>query len=131
MQDIKTSADVQFLVDTFYKKVVADPEIGFIFTEIAKTDFVHHLPIMVAFWEFILLGKEGYRGEMMGAHLKINQKIPLKEQHFERWLSIWNENLDAHFAGERVAEAKMRARSIADITRFKLAGQQPFFGGKS
>ncbi len=130
MHDIETSADIQFLVENFYKKTVADPEIGFIFTDIARTDFAHHMPIMVAFWEFLLLGKDGFRGNMMEAHSNLNQKIPLTEAHFERWLTLWNENLDAHFSGEKVEEAKTRARSIADITRFKLAGKQPFFGGK-
>ena len=127
MQDIETTADIQFLVENFYKKTVADAEIGFIFTEIAQTDFVHHLPIMVAFWDFLLLGKEGFRGNLMEAHQKINQKLPLTEAHFERWLKIWGENLDEHFAGEKTKEAKWRARSIADMTKYKLAGQQGFF----
>ena len=130
LHDIENSTDVQFLVDTFYKKVVADPEIGFIFTEVMKTDFVHHLPVMVSFWEFILLGKEGFRGNLMDAHLRTHQMVPLTEAHFDRWLTIWHETLDANFVGEKTEEAKWRAKSIADMTRFKLAGQQPYFQQK-
>lgn len=125
--DISERADIDFLVRAFYEKARADSEIGYVFSEVAKTDFGHHLPIMVSFWAFLLLGEDGFRGNMMAAHLKINEKEPLTDAHFERWLKIWSENIDQHFAGPKAEEAKTRARSIGDITRFKLKGQQTFF----
>jgi hemoglobin len=125
--DIETTADIQFLVENFYKKATADAEIGFLFTQIAKTNFEHHLPIMVAFWDFLLLGKDGFRGNMMGAHVDLHRKFALTEAHFNRWLFIWETNLDEHFSGEKAEDAKTRARSIALTTRFKLEGQQTFF----
>jgi hemoglobin len=126
-QDIETTEDIQLLVESFYKKATTNEEIGFLFNDVAKTDFVHHLPIMVAFWDFLLLGKEGFRGNMMGAHVDLHKKFALTESHFNRWLAIWEANLDEHFSGEKAEEAKTRARSIALTTRFKLEGQQTFF----
>ena len=120
MHDIETPEDIEKLVAAFYKTAVADPEIGFLFTEIAKTDFDHHMPIMVAFWNFLLLGNDGFRGNPMPVHQALHQKYPLTEAHFERWLAIWNANLDALFEGKKAEEAKLRARSIGDMTKAKL-----------
>lgn len=120
MRDIETAADVTQMVKTFYETVITDPEIGFFFTEIAKTNFDHHLPIMVAFWEFLLLGIDGFRGNPMGVHQKLHDQFPLTAAHFERWLAIWSANIDRQFSGPKAEEAKVRARSIADITKHKL-----------
>ena len=62
--DITTSADIDHLVTEFYVHVLADPIIGFLFTEIAKVDLPKHLPKISAFWQQQLLGKLVYRGEM-------------------------------------------------------------------
>jgi hemoglobin len=126
-QDIKTTEDIQFLIESFYQKATKDAEIGFFFTEIAKTDFDHHLPIMVSFWAFLLLNKEGFQGNMMRAHINLHQKFPLTEAHFNRWLEIWNTNIDAHFKGEKAEDAKQRAYTIGLTMRYKLDGQQTFF----
>jgi hemoglobin len=126
-QDIKTTEDIQLLVESFYSKTTQDPEIGFIFTQIAKTDFEHHLPIMVAFWDFLLLNKTGFQGNMMRTHIDLHQKIPLTEAYFDRWLAIWNTNVDELFAGEKAEDAKQRALTIGLTMRYKLAGQQPYF----
>ena len=120
MNDIQSADDVTRLVKSFYETVVVDPEIGFLFTEIAKTNFEHHLPVMVAFWEFLLLGIDGFRGNPMGVHQKLHDQFPLTEAHFERWLAIWSANIDGLFSGPKADEAKTRARSIADITKYKL-----------
>ncbi len=130
MQDIQNSADIRLLIQEFYKKAVADPLLGHIFTDVAKTDFASHLPVMFSFWEFLLLGQEGFRGNLMDAHQRVHDVFPLTGAHFERWLALWDANTDQHFAGPKAEEAKQRARSIADVTRFKLASQQPYFQSK-
>ncbi|TAH05859.1 MAG: group III truncated hemoglobin, partial [Sphingobacteriales bacterium] len=54
--DIQTAADIQLLVDSFYKQVLPDPLIGYIFTDIAQLSWEKHIPIMYQFWGSILLG---------------------------------------------------------------------------
>jgi hemoglobin len=128
--DIRTTSDIQLLVETFYQKATIDPEIGYIFTEIAKTNFEHHMPIMVSFWDFLLLNKEGFKGNMMQSHIALHQKHPLLEAHFDRWLMIWNANIDENFQGEKAEDAKQRAYTIGLTMRYKLEGMQTFFQKK-
>jgi hemoglobin len=60
--DIASRADVKLLVDTFYEKVQVNPVIGYIFTDVAKVDWQHHLPKMYNFWSAIILGDQSYVG---------------------------------------------------------------------
>ena len=53
-RDIETGEDIRMLVDAFYKKVVKDPLIVFVFTDIVRVNWENHLPIMYSFWENIL-----------------------------------------------------------------------------
>ncbi len=46
--------------------------------------------------------------------------LPINNSHFEKWLSLFLETVDEHFAGEVAEEAKTRARNIAGVFQFKL-----------
>lgn len=76
LHDIQNEADVELLINRFYEKAVADDTIGYIFTEVAKTDFAHHLPIMYGFWKFLLLNTDTYRGNPLHKHTEIHRKHP-------------------------------------------------------
>ena len=43
MNDIETRDDIELLMREFYKKVMNDEKIGFIFTNVALLDLKHHL----------------------------------------------------------------------------------------
>lgn len=118
--DIATSEHIQLLVNKFYDKAVADKNLGFIFTDVAKVNWQHHLPIMYAFWESTLLGNAGYKGNPMDAHFKLNQKHTLTAEHFNIWKSLFIETVDEYFVGEIADLAKERARSIADLMFYKI-----------
>lgn len=109
------------LLDKFYEKVKIDPVISFFFTEIAKVDWDHHMPILYDFWEATLLGTRQYKRNVMEAHLQLNKKEPLQKQHFERWLQLFSETIDGHFEGEAANEAKTRAKNIAALMEFKIS----------
>jgi len=110
--DISTSADIRTLIDSFYEKVKADEVIGYIFNDIAKVDWPHHLPRMYAFWEFLLLGKDTYQGNPMEVHQKLNRIVPLTEEHFDRWLKLFHDTVDEHFQGLVAQDAKTRSSLI-------------------
>ena len=125
-KDIKSHEDVKLFVDTFYRKVEADPVIGFIFTEIAKVDWSHHLPKMYDFWESVLFGKASFKGNPMEVHFKLNKVKALGEQEFKRWKSLFVQTIDQLFEGEQADETKKKASSIADLMQYKIGSPEKF-----
>lgn len=121
MNDLTSRADIELLVNTFYHRVQKDDLIGIIFTDVAKVNWEHHLPKMYDFWETILFGQKGFKGNPMEVHFKLNQIHPLLPEHFDRWKSIFNETIDEHFEGEFAVLAKQKAQSIADLMLFKMS----------
>jgi len=122
MNDIETRADLEELISRFYEKMLKDPIIGFIFTDIAKIDLEEHLSIICDFWETILFTRPVYkRGpEVMNVHHELNKKIPLRKGHFTRWLYLFSTTIDELFEGERAEKAKERADSIATLMQKRL-----------
>src|SRR5918993_936940 len=118
--DITTRADIEQLVSTFYDRVKPNPDIGFIFTEIAHMNWEEHIPIIVDFWETILLDNPVYKKNAMEVHYELNKKIPLQKIHFETWLTLFYQTVDQMFEGHNADLAKKRAKSIADLMQFKM-----------
>lgn len=111
--DITTIEDIRTLINSFYDKVRQDDLLGYVFNEVANVDWEHHLPKMYAFWEFLLIGGEGYQGNPMEPHRRLHEKVPLRKDLFDRWLMIFNQTVDEHFAGKNAEEAKNKASLIA------------------
>ncbi|MCB9047568.1 MAG: group III truncated hemoglobin [Chitinophagales bacterium] len=118
--DIQTREEIVLLVNTFYDRVKADDTIGYIFHEIIGEDWSHHLPVMYSFWETVLFGKAGYMGNPVGKHIELDRRIPLTEQHYERWLKLWTETVDDMFAGETANEAKKKAATMLQLISMKV-----------
>ncbi len=106
MKALLTNADVQFLVESFYEKVLKDEDLKHFFKHL---DFDVHLPKMFHFWSFVLLNEPGYTTNVVEKHLN----MPLEPIHFQRWLALFNETIDELFEGEKVELAKQRAAVIA------------------
>lgn len=119
MEDIQTKEDIQQLVNSFYTGALADPEIGPVF-KAANFSLNNHIPVMVSFWETILFDIHTYKGNPMLKHLELNQTTPLLPAHFERWMEIWKETINKHYAGPRAQEAIKRAASIGQMMQFKI-----------
>ncbi len=117
MKDITSPEDVRQLVETFYSRLTQDPVIAHFF---AGLDLAHHLPRIRAFWEMALLGVPGYTTNVTEVHLALNKRIPMKKEHFDRWLEIFRATIDENFSGPNADEAKMRAASIAMVIFHKL-----------
>ena len=122
-EDLRDRADVERLVSTFYRTVFQDPLLGHIFTEIAKMDLDHHLPIMCDFWQTVLFQAGLYRRNALQLHFLLHAKHPLEWRHFERWLEIWISTVDALFAGEKAELAKLQAQRIAGSIHRRLNGR--------
>lgn len=129
-RDIEDRADCERLVRAFYEKALADPIIGFIFTDVAKLDLEAHVPRLTAFWETVLLDAKTYGGGAFGPHAQVHAKVELREGHFERWLQLWFGTVDEMFAGERANNAKVHALRVARAFHGRLQGfPSPADGG--
>jgi hemoglobin len=120
--DIDSRADCERLVRAFYGRALADPVIGFIFTDVARLDLEAHVPRITSFWETILLGARTYSGGAFRPHAELDAKVRLRRGHFERWLWLWEQTIDEMFAGERAELAKSHARRVADAFVERLRG---------
>lgn len=121
-RDLRNRADVNQLVDAFYRNAFADPLIGPIFTDVAHMDLAHHLPIMCDFWETVLFRAGLYKRNALQMHQAINAKFPLETVHFARWLELWVATVDKMFVGEKAELAKLQATRIAGSISRRLAG---------
>jgi hemoglobin len=120
MNDIETRNDIELLVKEFYAKVRKNETLGPIFDDIMKINWDHHIPILIDFWETILLDNPVYRRNAMGVHFEVNEKIKLLRQHFTTWLFLFDSTVDEYFEGDKAALAKKRAHDIANLMLFKM-----------
>ena len=118
--DISNKADIEKLIVLFYKKVKQDATIGFIFNDVVKMNWEHHIPVIVDFWETILLDNPVYTKNAMEVHYDLNKKIPLQKEHFESWINLFFTTLDELYEGKIATLAKTRAKSIAEVMLFKM-----------
>ena len=108
-RDIENREDLLLLVTRFYEKLLADNSISYLFTDVAKIDLKHHLPVLVDFWDSILFQSDTYHKNAMQPHLALHQQSPLQENHFETWLRHFKEAVEEVFEGEKAFLAKGRA----------------------
>lgn len=121
MNDIQTQHDLYLLVDEFYKKLLSDERISYIFTDVVKIKIEEHLPILVTFWSQGILGTGGYSKNLTQIHLDINQKEYLSPELFKIWLSHFNNSVDENFKGENAEKIKTQALSIATVMQIKIS----------
>lgn len=118
--DIRNREDIAELVNAFYEKVKQDDLIGFLFNDVARVNWEKHLPIMYDFWEGVLFQSGHYAGNPMTAHMHLNEKSPLKAEHFSRWKELFLQTINERFEGEIAELARQRAVSIATVMQIKV-----------
>lgn len=119
-KDIENRDDLLLLIEAFYKKLLADDSINYIFTDVAKINIGHHFPVLVNFWDTILFQSGTYQKNAIQPHIALHQKSPLEKHHFETWLLYFKESVDELFAGDNAFIVKERAVSIATVMQIKL-----------
>lgn len=119
-KEITHREDIVLLVNSFYDMVKADTTIGHIFSDVANVNWDHHLPVMVDFWESVLLDGRSYSGNPMIKHITLNKQYRLSEEHFKAWLRLFDQTVDGLFTGSKADEAKARAVQIAQLMQHKI-----------
>jgi hemoglobin len=120
MEDIKDKEDLVLLVNTFYDRVKRDELIGPIFNTIIGDDWSKHLPIMYSFWNTVLFGAADYKGQAIGQHIAIDKKMPLGQEHFERWIGYWRDTVDSLYEGPNAMLIKEKAYTMLQLIQFKV-----------
>ncbi|KAF2519608.1 group III truncated hemoglobin [Flavobacterium salilacus subsp. salilacus] len=120
MKDIETRADIELFMREFYGRLLADPAINYMFTDVAKIDLEEHLPHLADFWEQTLFYKGNYRKNVLQIHQELNDKETITDLHFEIWLSHFTTTADLLFCGNNTEKIKTRALSIASVIKIKI-----------
>jgi len=110
------------LVDAFYTRVRADPELGPIFNN-AIHDWPEHLDLLTDFWSSVMLTSGRYKGRPVPAHHKHAARIT--PELFDRWLALWAETSDALMTPAAAAALQDKARRIAESLQLALFFKLP------
>src|SRR5947208_16622162 len=108
---------IRQLVDAFYVKVQADPELGPIFARAIPGDWQPHLNKMYAFWSSVMLTTGRYKGNPLVKHLVIPG---IRPQLFERWLALFNETCGELFDDGVSEEVRVKAVRIDESLMLAL-----------
>jgi len=114
--DIRGIDDIKVLVDVFYEKVREDDLLAPIFNFRLSTHWEPHLEKMYTFWNAALFGVRGYNGQPFIKHATMS----LEDEHFNRWINMFNETVNTHFEGPVAEDAKKRAAIMASMFMHKL-----------
>ncbi len=119
-QDILNRKDIEILVNRFYERVRKDDIIGYLFNDVAQTDWNVHLPKMYDFWEVILFGTGHFKGNPMFVHKELHGKSPLNSEHFAHWFDLFQNTVDDLYQGKNAEEIKYSASNIAQTMMYKV-----------
>ena len=120
MKDIENRDDLVMLMDAFYSKMLKDDKVGYIFTDVAKLNLEHHLPLLADFWNNALFHTGGYKNNVVQIHKALNEKEKLTPEHFKRWLFLLEETIDENYKGEIAEKMKLRAQQVGMTIQAKL-----------
>ena len=114
-EGINGTNNVRLLVDRFYERVGRDELLAPMFHG-RITDMRSHLERMYRFWETILLDESSYDPAALSKHAD----LPLMNQHFTRWLTLFLDTIDEVYVGSSADLAKLRAIRMAEEFQVKL-----------
>lgn len=113
---IESLDDIKLLVDSFYTKVRADEMLKNIFNNVIQDRWPQHLEKMYRFWQTVLLDEHTYMGSPFVPHAK----LPVEQEHFDRWMHIFRDTVDTYFTGEKAERAKWQGARMAEMFQIKI-----------
>lgn len=116
-QDITKIEDIKLLVDSFYARIRKDDLLKDIFNSRIQDRWPEHLEKMYRFWQTVLLEEHTYYGSPFVPHAR----LPVALQHFDQWVKLFHETVDALFAGEKATRAKWQGARMAEMFHAKIA----------
>jgi hemoglobin len=108
---------IRRLVDDFYVKIRADPELGPVFARAIPGDWGPHLSTMRDFWSSVMLTSGRYKGNPVAVHKRVEGiALPL----FARWLALFGETCDELFDPQLAQVFRAKAERIAESLKLAL-----------
>lgn len=115
-KDIENLDDIKRLVDSFYASVRQDELLKDIFNNVIQDHWPQHLEKLYTFWQTVLLEEYTYKGTPFPPHAR----LPVEQEHFDRWLQLFNATVDEFFDGEKAERAKWQAARMAEMFLSKI-----------
>ena len=112
-----TEDTIRTLIDRFYDKVRADPELGPIFARAIPADWEPHLATMRNFWSSVMLTSGRYKGNPVAKHLAVPGIEPAL---FERWLALFAKTCGEEFDETTALAFQTKAERIAESLKLAL-----------
>ncbi|MDI7861841.1 group III truncated hemoglobin [Rhizobiaceae bacterium n13] len=110
---------IRRVVHLFYGKIRNDDLLGPVFhARIPQENWGEHLEKMCDFWSSSFLRTDRYGGRPLPPHLAIGE---LSDAHFERWLNLFRETVDATCSPDSARGFYDLARRIAHSFRLAVA----------
>jgi len=122
-KDLAGRADIEAVLNLFYRRAFADAQIGHFFTEVVPLDLETHIPVIADFWESVVFGTQGYRKNVMQVHAHIHALSAIRKADLVRWAGLFTATVSELFEGEKATLMQHRARSIATLMDIKLNHQ--------
>jgi hemoglobin len=119
-RDLDDRSSIHDAVVAFYREVVFDDVLAPVFDEVAEVDWAHHIPKLIDYWCRVLLGHPGYQGALVWSHQRVHDLEPFTDAHFDRWLQLWTDTIDARWRGPKAERAKDHALRIATALGHRL-----------
>jgi hemoglobin len=85
------AAFIGTLVDTFYGRILAHPELGPVFDARLSGRWPEHMAKMKSFWSSVAFRNGAYGGKPVQAHLGVANMTP---ELFPKWLELFAATLD-------------------------------------
>ncbi len=111
--DLDCAEHIRIFIHAFYDKVLADEILAHIFHDVAGIDVNQHIPIIITYWQKLLLGEKGYSRHTMNIHREVHRKFPFTDKEFERWVHLFVLTAETEFAGPFTQKAIKIATMIA------------------
>ncbi|UCN01493.1 group III truncated hemoglobin [Sulfurimonas sp. SWIR-19] len=95
----------------FYEKAIEDAILGPYFIhelgdDMQSEEWVEHIDLLADFWLAKMLGEKTYKGNFIGAHIKLPQ---ISRESFDRWLKLFSLSVDAVYVPEITEVFKKKA----------------------
>jgi hemoglobin len=113
-----SEAQIGALLDLFYTRVRADPELGPVFAgAIADHEWPAHIANIQDFWSAMMLRSGRYKGNPFEVHKAV---VGISPELFTRWLALFDESCRDVLPPDVAQAMHARAVQIADSLKAGL-----------
>ena len=112
LPDLSDRTQIHHLVVAFYREIVFDELLEPVFGDVAEVDWAEHIPKLIDYWCWIVLGRDRYPGAVTRAHRHLHEMSAIEPEHCDRWFQLWVASIDAGWAGPNAERAKHHAEVL-------------------